>query len=377
MTGSTRRRLLAAAGSGLVGALAGCGYRPGGGELAWERSLSTGGFPGGGATAWVDDGDLLVRVENREGRDFDPEREEWVEVSEAEVTAYDAAGDVRWRGSAARQFAGGPTVGPKGVYVPLRDGGVTALRREGDDAGAVRWTNDRVGRVSRVVAGEEAVVAFGEAGPTCLDAAGEATGAADPIPVAGTDVGSVAVGGGHVWATARDEATVYGAAVDGGGRVEVTLPDSPTDLAALGDGGVVAAVDDGLRAVDPDGADRWTADVRAADHLLVAGDRLYAVAGAAVVAVDAANGERRWRHEMPLLRPPAADGEGVYGAVSGCRFQALTAAGEEWWSVPTPDAEGEGCDMTHFTVLGDRMVVVDGDRLYGVRKRPGDRWTLL
>ncbi|WP_121820625.1 outer membrane protein assembly factor BamB family protein [Halostella salina] len=378
MTRLPRRRLLAAAGSGLAGALAGCGYRPGGGELVWEQSLSNGRFPRTGETAWVDDGDLLVAVENREGQDYDREREEWVDVSEAEATAYDSSGDVRWRGTTARQYAGDPAIGPDGVYVPLRDGGVTALSRSGDDAGSVRWTNDRLGPVSRVVAGDGVVVALGDAGFACLDAAdGEATGAGESIPVTGTDVGSVAVGGGRVWASSRGDATLYGAAVDGGDPVELTLPDSPPDLAALDDGVVVATVDDGLRAVGPDGAVRWAADVRAPDYSLVAGDRLYVVADASVIAVDSAGGERRWQHELPLLNPPVVDDDGVYGAVSGCRFQALTDGGEEWWSVPTPDDEGYGCDLTYVTVLDDRIVAVDGDRLYAVRKRPGDRWTLL
>ena len=88
-------------------------------------------------------------------------------------------------------------------------------------------------------------------------------------------------------------------------------------------------------------------------------------------------GERQWEAELATLFPPAADGDGPYGAVSGCRFRALTARDEEWWSVPIPDGEGRGCSLEHFAVLDDRIVVVDGERVYAVRKRPGERRTLL
>jgi len=91
----TRRRLLAAAATAGAGALAGCGYRPGGGDLAWESSIRTNGLLGPGTTRFAVTADRLFAVRNQSGRTYDFETETWRNVENATVSAVDGTGATR------------------------------------------------------------------------------------------------------------------------------------------------------------------------------------------------------------------------------------------------------------------------------------------
>ena len=126
----TRRRLLAATATGLTGTLAGCGYRPGGGDLAWESTLSAGGPFGPGRRWFVATDDRLVTVRNQSGRTYDFEAEEWRDVENAAVTAIDGSGTIRIEAATERQAVGPPAVTGDSVFVPVEGDRVTAIDRD-------------------------------------------------------------------------------------------------------------------------------------------------------------------------------------------------------------------------------------------------------
>ncbi|MDZ5811809.1 PQQ-binding-like beta-propeller repeat protein [Halorubrum sp. AD140] len=126
----SRRRVLAATGAGVASALAGCGYRPGGGDLAWESSIGGGGSFGAVERWFLPTADRLVVVRNQSGTSYDFESEEWYDYENAGVTAVDAAGQTRLDATTERQAVGVPAVNSDSVVVPVEGGRVTAIDRE-------------------------------------------------------------------------------------------------------------------------------------------------------------------------------------------------------------------------------------------------------
>jgi len=149
----TRRRLLAAAATAGAGALAGCGYRPGGGDLAWESSIRTNGLLGPGTTRFAVTADRLFAVRNQSGRTYDFETETWRNVENATVSAVDGTGrpDSPRRRSGRRSLRRPlPSVRCSSLWKgtshrdrPRRGG--DRPRRAGDDR-RDRRRRDRVGR---------------------------------------------------------------------------------------------------------------------------------------------------------------------------------------------------------------------------------------
>ena len=106
---------------------------------------------------------------------------------------------------------------------------------------------------------------------------------------------------------------------------------------------LLTADDTGVRAWSPDGTRRWASDVRVAgSRALVLDGRVVLGSGTAVVALDAATGDRSWRTGDVQPRPGlATDGRYVFvlgeGGDAPTRVVALdAAAGGAAWRVDLP-----------------------------------------
>ncbi|QLG27229.1 PQQ-binding-like beta-propeller repeat protein [Halorarum halophilum] len=127
---------------------------------------------------------------------------------------------------------------------------------------------------------------------------------------------------------------------DGSRRWAYALPEpSPqghvTDAVAVEAGVVATRFDGRLSAVDADGTDRWRASNDWDGHgpgrpTLAAGPGVVVAANAAVAGVDAATGERRWRHVLPDYAAGVAIVDGV----------AHVAVGSDDMKVDSWDAPG-------------------------------------
>ena len=126
----SRRRLLSAAATGLVGGLAGCGYRPGGGDLAWASSIPTNGLLGTETTRFAVADDRLFVVQNQSGRTYDFATETWRNVENATVSAVDGTGAARLDAETERQAVASPAATEGSVIVPVEGGRTTAIDRD-------------------------------------------------------------------------------------------------------------------------------------------------------------------------------------------------------------------------------------------------------
>ncbi|EMA56909.1 hypothetical protein [Halorubrum kocurii] len=462
----TRRRFLAAAGVGLAGSVAGCGYRPGGGDLAWESSLGGGGLLRDGDRWFLPASDRLFVVWNRSGRTFDFGTETWRDVENAAVTALDSAGDSRLEAETERQAAGVPAVTETSVVVPVEGGRVTAIDREAaafdrderavdggaDEAterDATRWLSavgaadadgssegdgaaesdgttdddrssesdgatddDRAASVDAVRASDRLVAAVRRDDVIVLDAAtgdrafglaaawpdasdpGPGSVAPDRVAVDGEDVW-VAVSGADGESGSEDGPVLARFDRTGERRVARALS-SGVDWLAVVDGRVVVGDEraDSVSGFDRDLDRRFALDAPTPGERppIVDGDssgealgsRVYLRRGETVRALDVAAGEVAWeRDDLPAARGFAADGRGIYavdrrtsrngGRRTGPTVVAVGADGADRWSAPLP----EGVRVTELFAVGGRLLVVDGDDLYGLRAAPGERWSLL
>ena len=418
--GPTRRRLLATTGTGVAGVLAGCGYRPGGGDLAWESSLDTGGLLRTGERWLIPTDDRLIAVQNQSGRTFEFGEEEWIEVENAIVTAIDRQGETAMEAETENQVRGRPAITDSAVYLPIEDGQVTAIDRgpeaevdrtprPGDDR--VRWrrdgrrdegrdADDSMARPAGLRASEDLVVAAAGDGVVAFDAAsgeraydfsaGWSAGSRDPD--------RVAVGGRDVWLAVDDIALMGEPDADerGGGSPGVvrldpsgapretrTVSDAVDWLAVAGDTLLAGIAADGtLSGYGPELDRRFTLDVPTPTNRPPvvsgpAGPRVYLRRAGAVRAVDVADGEIAWeRSDVPTPRQSAVSGEGIYAV--GSRdgdplLVAVDARGDDWWTAPLPADVG----VDELFAVGDRLVVADGSELYGLHASPGERWSLI
>lgn len=382
--------MLAAIGTGLAAGFAGCGYQPGAGDLAWTTSAGTSGIPlRSGDRRWFTARDRLVAIQNRSGRSYDFDAGRWVDVRDARVTVYDAAGEGRSVRTDA-QYDGEPALTADGIYVPLEGGRVSALEwpddhevDDGDEA-MTRWTTDRTGEPLELVAGDGLVVGITGDELLAFDADSGDRLFTLAFEAAPFDAPSAVVAGGSIWVADGGDDPALSRLDDGGDeRLTVTLPSNARWLEPAGDRVFVGLEDDGVVwHVDADGDRRYSLEVDSAavrDPPTVVGDRLYLASSAGLVAVDAVSGEREWTLEASFFGDVVADDEGVYGRrrdVGGaeCGLVAVTAAGEAWWTAALPDDVGCSGDLS---LLEDRLVVVDGGELYGFRRSPGRRYTLL
>ena len=454
-TEPSRRRVLAATGVGLAGALAGCGYRPGGGDLAWESSLGGGGLFGPGDRWFRPVGDRLFVVRNRSGRTYDFEDDAWRDYENAGVTALDPTGETRLEAETERQAAAPPAVTEAAIVVPVAGDRVTAIDRETaafdlddpgvDDGGSgtdepdpIRWqvdigaatadessgsdgstesddgatddgpsaSVDAVRASDRVVAAvipDDTVVLDAETGDRAFDLAAAWPGVTELGPGA-VAPDRVAVDGEDVWvvvtgldAASGSDTDAVLARFDPTGERRVTRPlSSGADWLVVVDDTVVVGntSGDSVRGFDRSLDRRFALDVptpRKRPPLVegggsddAAGACVYLRRGETARALDVATGEIAWERDgLPASRPFAADVRGIYAvgreAVrEGSRetrpvIVAVGAGGGDRWSAPLPD----GVRVEALFAVGDRLLVVDGEELYGFRAAPGERWSLL
>lgn len=426
----SRRRLLGAIGAGFAATVAGCGYRPGEGELDWRTEIVKPFGPTlSSSTGWRSDGEILCNV-----------------LEDGWVAAYDRRGDVAWSGVA--EIEGTDDVGPVRAFAVdagtvsllTEDGRVIALEGDPDDSGSddrgttgwerygadarTRWSSvigrgdgddagggndtgdgdgaddgdsaadgDDAGDGSddrRLVAGSELVVA-GHRGLVGFDADdGDERFEIGSDGFGGEPIVAVAIGSDGVWAIAGgsengdfSEPTLYGLSTDGTVRATRPLPTRPGWLEAFGSEAVLG-FDDELRVIDADGDRRASVPLETTgDEPLVVptADRLYQYSRTTLEAVDVAAGERVWTQSIDLFyHGPVACADGVYGVsgnprtIDGCRLFGVSADdGRQWTARPPTDlACGDECFL-----VDDRLVVRATDELYGFRTTEGSRQTVL
>ncbi|MYL15341.1 hypothetical protein GLW36_01575 [Halorubrum terrestre] len=387
---AARRRFLAGAATALAAVTAGCGYVPGGGDLAWEATLRAGGLAFGGDVWHRATADRLVTVENRSGRSYDFEAEVWRDVSNAAVSVLTPDGTVRSVGETERQVVGEPAVADDAAFLPvergrltavdLSDGGTLAATNPsggGETTGGstddpVRWRVDAgsllaaepggdgtdgsedgetadgghgAGPTLRGVrAGDALALAVGPSGIAVVDAETGDPSFAVPDLWTGESVGAVAdpmsrvaVDGETVWALAPEDAAVGGdrAAIvgydRGGGRI--------AERAVAGTHEWLVAVD-GTVAVGAPGASftgydrtldrRFALDARAPGARPTAvpsgAGRLYYSRGQTLTAVDVAAGEVAFERSNLPPGHLAADATGAYLTENGGGFNGETDA---------------------------------------------------
>lgn len=373
---ASRRRFLAAAGVGIGGALAGCGYRPGGGELAWESSIGGGGLLGTGDRWVLSAGDRLFVVQNRSGRTFDFEDDTWRDVENAAVTALDRTGEPRLDAETERRATGRPAVTETTIVVPVEGGRLTAIDREraavdpdasaangaddaaGDDPIAIRWQVDvspadgdttggdreptaaavRAGdRLAAAVIGGDVVAVDVESGERAF-ALGTVWPADAEREIRSIAPDRVAVDGEDLWVAVEGPSAAGGSAdgavlarFDPTGQRRVTRSlSTDIDWLTVVDGTVVIGAADAGSVVGFDRAleQRFALDTRVPPDrppVVESGEdgggggdgeadaRIYLRRGDTVRALDVAAGEIAWTYDdLPASRAFAADERGIY-----------------------------------------------------------------
>ncbi|WP_135828238.1 outer membrane protein assembly factor BamB family protein [Halorussus halobius] len=361
----SRRGLLALATAGLAG-LAGCGYRPGGGDVRWEIETGTGPYS-------PDDllvvGDRLVTV-NRSRRGFDFEAETWGES--AEIAAYDAAtGRERWAASAPP--CGRPAVGDDSLYLGHEDGGVTAL----DADGSTRWQGSVEGFPRRLAAAGDRLYALTDADDLVALAATEspAASAGDRLwraSVAAETTSALAATADGVVVRDAEAAgtTVRSIRRDGEGRWSTEVPGAPGDVRpVVADGTVYVPAGDRLTALAlGDGTERWSREAGRLRGSPAVGDgAVYYVADRTLSARDAEDGSVLWQFDPSDGRgfsaPPAVAGERVYAAGRDTLYALAAADGSVRWAV-----EADGADAAPLVVGRTVAVPVEDGVVRGHRR---------
>ena len=364
------------AGVGVAGALAGCGYRPGGGDLAWESSLDGSGLSGVDERWFLPARDRLFVVQNQSGRTFDFEADEWREVSSARISAFGPTGDPRLEAETERQATGAPAVTETSILVPVEGDRVTAIDREtaafdlgdptaddddgskADEGDAIRWQTEAAAsadgstgsdgeatdgdlpvsvaavrasdRLVAAVLRDDVLVLDAETGDRAFDLAaawpavresGSGSVAPDRVAVDGEDVWVAATGtdaeSGH------DDAVLARFGPTGERRVARSLSGG-VDWIAVVDGVVVVgdAETDSVTGFDRDLDSPFALDVptpRTRPPVVEGGgpdgvgSRVYLRRGETVRALDVATGEIAWEHgDVPASRSFAAADRGIY-----------------------------------------------------------------
>ncbi len=423
-----RRRLLAAVGTGLATGLAGCGYQAAAGDFDWTESVDP--YGGSPSVTWLGDGTHLFAVFERSVGPFGP--------SDGTVHVYDGGGQAVWTGSPDASRHGEPAIADGAAFLPLEEGTVVRLERDGDEQRQARvdstaegaqttwkaeWYHaeesdasdtepdedddaDRVPRLAleaseSLVAGSHAdgVVGFDATDGTELfhlefedGLFGSRVGDEPDDP----RIRALAVADDLVWTALEDrengDALLVAVDADGSVVADVELATTPGWLeTAGGDAGpaLLLAVDGEFRGLDRNGESAYTVPLesppRSHDPAIVENgstDRLYHASGESLTAIDLGTGEREWhRDDVRFTAGPVANADGVYGYGTlegnggrGCDLVGVAADGDDWWSVER--YEDVDCGDELFLV-DDRLVVATDETLYGFRWAPGSRYTLL
>jgi hypothetical protein len=328
-----RRRLLAAVGTATLGALAGCGYAPAGGEVRRTETLDPGDVaPRSSGTLFAVDDDHIVGVANGHHRVFGGDGFTFIDGADLTVVGRD--GSDGWgyiHPSDARSLALG-----EGVYL--------------------------LDEASRVVSVGPTEVEGGETPETEVDERWRVRVAgAESSLAAGGRTAYVATAGGVV--AARNGETAW----------RRSFPEGADTLRAF-DGGLLVRTGESLVALDGDGERRWRRSVAPgaavaveASHAVVAGEDVVGIAPDGTVAWDL-------EPEGEVRRLVGTDGRAAVVGSRGTRAVAADDGAELWAGGATvrPDAAVVGPEALYY-VLGRAVGATDGDGRRWRRGLPDDR----
>lgn len=274
MTG--RRDVLAAVVGSVATGLAGCGYRPGGGDVRWsaDQSLAL-----SGATAVGVVGSQVIAVEHKS-----------LDLSSSRGSMFDGAfvygfgtesGTKRWEDELPAvvrvRALGDPTVV------------VTEDRVHGYGVDGERWQHD-------------------------LDGAPLGVGSGGGRAYVLTDAGTLRSirRGRQQW------------------QLDVPVSDDRDPVVAADRGGVVYLGNGELRRVGPDGTEQWAhSGWSEVQNARIVGGVLYVSTSRRTTAIDVTSGQRQWDRHVKL-DSIAATGRGIYGIEHG-RVLALDHSGSKRW----------------------------------------------
>lgn len=321
-----RRRLLATVATGTLGAIAGCGYAYGGGDLREEASVGVAGL---GSVEYVLGDDRIVAALN--GRIVDHDAGGFVDGARVGVSTTE--GDRLW--SYVHEAEAVDVTASDPVYLLDERGYLVAIA-------AVPVTDDELG-VERSEETELWRVLLDDSRP----------------PIASDERGAYVPAGDGLVAIREGEVAWE---LDVGPEIESIVVTGEAILVTTG-------VE--VLALSPSGSERWRVEVDASPSFAVAGervciqgrrritvrdlasgeelwtdefggfggppatfeDRVYVVDRTEISAYDAVDGGRLWQAdgvtgglEFPLVAAP----EGVYGVRRGCEVVAIDGSGTRW-----------------------------------------------
>ena len=348
--------------------LAGCGYQPGPGDVAWETDLrlfhATGDaylVRNGTSAAICLDARFMVRSAGV------PQV-----VTGIRTAMVTADGSVRWQSGVDSSVALPPALTDDAVFVVDTDGRLTSFdRREGSAAEPIPLPGEPTGLAAdgrtALVSTDEGLVAFDEHGAEqwSTEQSSGAVAAADELVVAGETDGELV---GREPTSGTERWRVADAAVD---RPRMAVSDEYVYAAS-------GVADGRLVALDRETGERdWVVEGIGAGHPLAVGGDLVLVSSAHTVgAYDRETGERRWESTR-FGSPPAVGDEGAYGLTTDCEAFCLDPDGDVAWRSPI-DAEQCGRTGARPVLLDGAVVVHAGaSRVTAFRRRTGRRRSLL
>ncbi|WP_436927347.1 outer membrane protein assembly factor BamB family protein [Halosimplex amylolyticum] len=356
---TTRRGFLVGLGTtATVAGLAGCGYRPGGGDVRWRADGDFAGF----RTEALDVTDGLVVTVADSTTSFDIEREEWVRGGE--IAAYSTEdGSALWSDHLESELSC-HSVGDGGAAVGF-DGTVVRYGADGE-----QWRIDLGASLLALAVADGRAYAISEGGDLVACADGAELWRVDLGPELGSDEGGF---GPALAASAETVVCWVGGSVvclDPDGRRRWRQSEINVRLFSIADGEIVASGASGLAAIDGStGEMRWLGHERVG-RFAVTPDAVYGTYDTELTAYDRSGG-RKWstgddpsagRNDREAVEPDdymgrvAADNEGVYVDSS----RGLTALdpgdGSVRWRV-----QNRSLSAGPFLVDGGVLVVADGE----------------
>ena len=338
---ATRRTLLGALAGGLAG-LAGCGYRPGGGEYRWSTGVL---YRVDRAT--LDGGTLLLVT--REAMSFDVRTDRWSDGGNVTTVDPERGERIDVYGFEAPTLSA--ALGADALYAGGEDGTVPAVpvgSQARDAPGTATPEPDGWTTATDVApSGVDSLVA--SAGGANADSGTSADGGTDAVYAGGSGgLASLSVGGEVRWRW-RD------------GRVLALAP-------GAGDVAVYALAPDRLVALADDGSVRWDRGTAPADvererpvPPLVGADGVYLADEAGLTAL-ARDGSVRWTREVgPPAGRPALSEDGLYHASADGVVRAFSLDGRERWA-----HDPRGGPTARVATADGRAFVLAGGDLLGV-----------
>lgn len=328
---TSRRHVLGLVASGLATSLAGCGYRPGGGDIQWRHASVS---------------------ERRNVKTSGLIRGAYITVTEP-LSFYDSFGSVH-------------------------EGRITAYAI---DTGQQVLEASLSNPVERVTIGDDGVVVAADRTVTAYGLDGKRWDL-----TLGTPVEGVAVGEGHVFALTGDGELI--ALAGGNERWRRNLRPETTDSEGVGrlvagDRTALVTVGDRVICFSPDGARRWTAADRSLFQVRVEGGLIFARTTSSTVVLDPGSGETRFRAPMGTKSIAVTD-DSVYCLTSGALLAFDRSGGRRWTRTADALAGSDGRPGVGTVDYDDRVAAdADGvfvtarDRLFSLV--PGDasvRWSV-